>query len=136
MRTKQSVVEWRIKNYEKYREITRKHDREYYYRIRNELYELLGDKCKNCGFSDRRAFQIDHVNGGGNSRKIVNRNGMGKTRQVLEQVRNGSREYQLLCANCNVIKKIENREVKGHLKVVREDYINRMIKKRYVGIPN
>ncbi|HEX9504140.1 MAG TPA: hypothetical protein VF974_07565 [Patescibacteria group bacterium] len=129
MKTKTSVYKWRINNYEEYKRKAREHDREYYYRIRNELYILLGDKCCKCGFKDRRAFQIDHVNGGGNSRKIRNRTGQGKIRHMLEHVRNGSKDYQLLCANCNVIKKWENHEIKGHITKTRKEFITGVLTK-------
>jgi hypothetical protein len=71
------------------------------------IMEILGTKCVRCGFSDSRALQIDHINGhGGAERKtfsspgayyqhIIDINGIG---------------YQILCANCNIIKKIENDE--------------------------
>jgi hypothetical protein len=75
---------------------------------RGKVLEKLGDKCRRCGFSDLRALQIDHVFGGGN-KEIAK---FGRSRQayykhVLADV-NG--RYQLLCANCNWIKRCENRE--------------------------
>ena len=30
--------------------------------------------------------------------------------QILKKIKSGSKEYQLLCCNCNQIKKIENKE--------------------------
>ena len=32
---------------------------------RNEIIDLLGSKCIRCGYTDRRALQIDHIYGGG-----------------------------------------------------------------------
>src|SRR3990167_3657310 len=32
---------------------------------RSVVLDVLGNKCSRCGFSDKRALQIDHKNGGG-----------------------------------------------------------------------
>lgn len=118
-----SNKKWRIENYEHYREMTRRLDKKYYYRINAEMYSLLGGKCKHCNIDDPRVFQIDHVDGGGNSRKIKNRSGQGLRRQMLQEIREGSERYQLLCANCNIIKKHENGEIKGHITKSKEQFI-------------
>jgi hypothetical protein len=80
----------------------RKAQREAY---RLKVIEHLGGKCKRCGFDDIRALQIDHTNGGG----IKDRAGLmyGFWKKVFLDT---SGKYQLLCANCNVIKRIENGE--------------------------
>ena len=40
--------------------------------LRNEVFLLLGNACKRCGFSDLRALQIDHIYGDdGNSGNVV-----------------------------------------------------------------
>lgn len=82
--------------------------RRYNARIRKMLIELLGGHCVKCGFSDSRALQVDHINGGG-SKENKNLKGM-KNVQILKKVLGGSKEYQLLCANCNWIKRFENDE--------------------------
>lgn len=101
-------------DWEKTREKERAFGRKYYYRIRDEIYELLGNKCRSCGEEDRRVLQIDHVYGGGNSRKIKNRSGQGEMVKKRNEIVSGQTKYQLLCANCNIIKKHENGEIKGH----------------------
>lgn len=75
---------------------------------RQHLIKTYGGKCVRCGFSDIRALQIDHVGGGGveELRKITNRRTY--YRNVLEQF--GTGKYQLLCANCNWIKRSEKHE--------------------------
>jgi hypothetical protein len=102
-RTKQ----WAIKN----RSRRSASSREYNIRVRKAITGLLGDKCVMCGFNDPRALQIDHVNGGG-CKEIRN---MTKSyyKSVLEKLLSGSKDYQLLCANCNWIKRFENKEVRG-----------------------
>lgn len=108
--------EYRIKNWEKIIVREREWNKNYYYRIRNRIYELLGNKCCRCGIEDNRVFQVDHIKGGGNSRKIINRSGQGRMNKLLKVIEAGSKDYQLLCANCNVIKKHENGEIVGHIR--------------------
>ena len=79
--------------------------------IKIEIYRLLGNKCIRCGFSDVRALQIDHVHGGGNrKRKERKSDYLAYYRYILKQIKLGSKDYQLLCANCNWIKRWENKE--------------------------
>lgn len=77
-------------------------------RYRAAVLALLGDVCIRCGFSDPRALQVDHVDGGGfQSRKI----GQGiSSSQLLNAVIKDPDKFQLLCANCNWIKRVENKE--------------------------
>lgn len=81
------------------------------YRARQEqkavAYSALGGKCGRCGFRDTRALQIDHINGGGSRENKGSRN---YYRRVTESVIEGEGKYQLLCANCNWIKRAENKE--------------------------
>lgn len=72
------------------------------------ILELLGAKCKRCGFNDKRALQIDHINGGGTKERL--QHGGSYNRKVLEKIMNGSDEYQILCANCNWIKRYMRNE--------------------------
>lgn len=74
---------------------------------RQKVFEFLGGKCIRCGFSDARALQIDHINGGG-YRERLSRNYISFYRKILEN----PAPYQLLCANCNWIKRFENKEYK------------------------
>ena len=75
---------------------------------RSAAIAVLGSRCVRCGFNDSRALQIYHINGGGWN-EIRRIGGGGINRKVI----NGfTEEYQLLCANCNQIKKIENKETR------------------------
>ena len=75
-----------------------------------DLYDFLGNKCFHCDFSDPRALQIDHVNGGGKKELVTAGNRGAYYRRVLRLLKEGSKEYQLLCANCNWIKRHNNNE--------------------------
>lgn len=63
-------------------------------------------KCVRCGFSDIRALSIDHINGGGTKH----------TKEIKKSLYYWLKEkgypqgYQVLCMNCQFIKKAENRE--------------------------
>lgn len=72
--------------------------------LRMAILQKLGNKCVRCGFSDLRAIQIDHVFGGGSQES---RQGYVK---MYRKILNNSDGYQLLCANCNAIKRLENNE--------------------------
>lgn len=79
------------------------------HRKRAELLATLGGKCVRCGFSDARALQIDHVNGGGRRTDPYR-----ATAAFYKKVVDHPDEYQLLCANCNWIKKHEDAEHVGN----------------------
>ena len=69
----------------------------------------LGGKCVKCGNDDFRVLQIDHINGGGWKERLVV--GYKGNYGVISRIINGEKDrYQLLCANCNWIKRYENNE--------------------------
>lgn len=76
---------------------------------RDKTYKGMGGKCIECGFSDYRALQIDHINGDGKKeRHLRSRNDYYPN--VLKSFLSGEKRYQLLCCNCNWIKREENGE--------------------------
>lgn len=81
-------------------------------RVRNSVVSILGSECVLCGYDDKRALQIDHINGGGKKerREIPNTNKFYEI--VINSFIAKENKYQLLCANCNVIKRIINKEHK------------------------
>ena len=83
----------------------KKHD------LRNKLKALviLGNKCSRCGEEDIRVLQFDHINGGG-SKDRKNRGNLAVTYDILRGI---TEPYQILCANCNCIKRHENKEMRG-----------------------
>ena len=98
----------KLKYYHKHKLASVIATREYQRRIRKATLELMGGKCVICGFSDYRALQVDHVNGGGSkAKKLITRL---YHNVVMESVLKGESKYQLLCANCNWIKRFEKGE--------------------------
>jgi len=89
----------------KYRERILRTERQY----RVKALEILGNKCVRCGFSDLRALQVDHVNGGGTKEHKKYGTSRGIYMQVI-RTENKDGKYQLLCANCNWIKREDNKE--------------------------
>jgi hypothetical protein len=78
--------------------------KERYYALKARVYEVLGNVCNLCGFKDHRALQIDHVENNGYKER------QAKLRTVsfyIKIIKNGTDGYQLLCANCNWIKRAE-----------------------------
>ena len=84
-----------------------------YRELRKELITILGSKCIKCGFSDIRALQIDHVNSGGRKEAKNFSSPWLMYTSILKKIKSGSKDYQLLCANCNWIKKCTNHEQFG-----------------------
>lgn len=67
---------------------------------------MYGGKCARCGFTDSRALQLDHINGGG-----TKEHKRSSSYSVHKRALEGANDLQLLCANCNWIKRYENEEV-------------------------
>ena len=78
-------------------------------RLRERVYNLLGWECVRCGFDDPRALQLDHIDGGG----CIEMAEIG-TPGIQRRVLLFPEDYQILCANCNWIKRFENGEVRGN----------------------
>lgn len=70
-----------------------------------------GGKCSRCGFDDWRALQFDHVNGSGGCERKLQAKNSGSYYEVILSDKTGS--FQLLCANCNCIKRHEKQEAVG-----------------------
>lgn len=81
-------------------------------RRKKVIIDLLGGICVVCGFDDERALQFDHIHGDGKTDWKKN-NRHGYLTHVLNSVMAKEDKFQLLCANCNWIKRFENHEVRG-----------------------
>lgn len=78
--------------------------RNYRAELKTKVFALLGNKCVRCGFTDKRTLQIDHKYGGGVQHI---RSACQVTRFI--HILNNPNLYQILCANCNWIKRFEDK---------------------------
>jgi hypothetical protein len=80
--------------------------RDKYHILRKTAFDILGGyKCNLCGFDDPRALQIDHINNDGHEK----RQGYRESGEILYNkiIETNGAGFQVLCANCNWIKKAE-----------------------------
>lgn len=107
---------WKKDHPIRHRELCRKSQTKRRRELKEEVIILLGGQCANPygqhdkPYTDVRALQIDHVNGGGTKESKNFSNGWDYYHFVLAQIKNGSKDYQCLCANCNWIKRFERNE--------------------------
>lgn len=129
-----SCRDWRQKNHERSNEIARSSRKrwrdgnpelastvqaEHRYRVRREVLWMIGNgKCAQCGFADWRALQLDHRDGGGNRERkaggYVTYQGWKLRAWVKANLAAARAKYQVLCANCNWIKRHEAKECTVH----------------------
>ena len=64
--------------------------------------------CSRCGFADIRALSVDHINGGGTKHRSEVGEGRAFWRWLVKN--NYPEGYQILCMNCQFIKREENQE--------------------------
>ncbi len=74
------------------------------------IISLGGYVCVRCGFDDPRALQIEHIFGRSSD---YNLSKTGILDYLLENPDIAYEELQILCANCNWIKRAENKEVRS-----------------------
>lgn len=78
--------------------------------IRYQLFDVLGHTCVKCGFVDKRALQIDHINGGGMEDRKNKGSATAMYKYYVEHPELAKERLQVLCANCNWIKRSEWKE--------------------------
>jgi len=90
----------------------------YQLRLREAALRELGATCMACGYSaDWRALQFDHVNSGANRKEGHGNNPSGSKLQFDRHVARVMKgELQILCANCNWIKRYEREELRWLIK--------------------
>jgi hypothetical protein len=117
-----SSQRWYRKNKEKRRPSNRANAAVYYERTRTAALSRLGSKCANrecrwlnldgtLGCTDTELLQVDHINGGG-KKELSKIRTIGVYRKVLK-LEHPEVEYQLLCPNCNWLKRGKNNECPG-----------------------
>lgn len=113
---------WRMNNPEKWRNILKTwrkenpkkiSDANYRDKLKTKLkaFNILGGKCSKCKFKDHRALQLDHINGE-RAKDPISGSGYSYYRHkfIIDYPKKAKVIYQLLCANCNWIKRYENKE--------------------------
>lgn len=108
-RRKEMIAEWYQKNKDKQRDYQREWSKDKLGDIKEKIFDKLGHYCSRCGFEDKRALCIDHVNGGGYKELRSGLSVFSYYKKVLSDTDN---TYQILCHNCNWIKRHENNEVR------------------------
>jgi len=74
--------------------------RKHYISLKNECFSVLGDRCSICGCNQTECLQFDHKRDNGTQeRRIL------KPAQVFRRIIENPDEYQVLCANCNWLKR-------------------------------
>lgn len=81
----------------------------HYHKRRDQVFNILGRKCKKCGFDDIRALQVDHIDGGG-CKEIRESGHVYMYNKIINSPKEAHKYYQVLCANCNSIKRVVNKE--------------------------
>jgi|SRR5215203_5774288 len=71
------------------------------------LLELLGNKCIRCGFMDSRALQLDHINDDGYADKKLMKHHHSILAYYYHNPEEAKQKLQIMCANCNWIKRYE-----------------------------
>ncbi len=85
----------------------------YQKKLKNEVLSFYSNgslACAICGFDDIRALSIDHIDGGGNQHRIKERAKGGPTFYNWLKKYSFPNGYQVLCMNCQFIKKVERKE--------------------------
>ena len=88
-----------------------KRRREWRHELKITAFDLLGGfKCVSCGISDRRVLQIDHISGIRLSRNDPRQRHVDQMYRDIVKGKLTKKDLQILCANCNWIKRFENEE--------------------------
>lgn len=99
---KETMRKWRAAHSEHHKEAMKEAMKEYYAKIRRAVINLLGGCCANCGITDHRVLQINHING--DARKDYEKyNGRQKFYKAIFCGKRPTNDLNLLCANCNIL---------------------------------
>ena len=78
-----------------------------YHERRQIFFDILGSECKTCGFKDKRALQIDHLHNDGAVQRKKYGGSLNEYRHYLKHQDEIPIQFQILCANCNWIKRAD-----------------------------
>lgn len=76
------------------------------------IFHILNQfECQNCGISDKRFLEIDHIAGQGNRKlKTLPGRASQERRYYIKHPQQCREDLQILCSNCNQLKKEERME--------------------------
>lgn len=105
-KNKQDRLEYNRLYREKNRILLREKSKQRRRKYKEIVLNHYGKECADCGFTDYRALQIDHINdNGAEERKSLGGKQVSGWRFYEYLIKNNLPEgYQTLCANCNNIK--------------------------------
>lgn len=101
--------EWDVRYYQKHKVAIDKQNSLNRLKYRAKVINHYGNVCNCCGETNQQFLTIDHVNNDGY--KEVDKNGvrLNSTLLCLKIIRDGFPDtYQILCANCNHGKRMNN----------------------------
>ena len=104
-RRKQSI--YRKTNKDKVNESTRIWQKAHIRKLRKEMIEAYGGKCCCCGETEPIFMQLDHINNDGSIERRRYGNHVVEW-QELKKTGWPKNRHQLLCANCNYGKRMNN----------------------------
>ncbi len=88
---------------------TAEQEKRYRQGVRLRTFQVLGGaRCQNCGFAAWRALQIDHIDAGGVKNGWVKKH--TRITWIIKNPEIARQKFQVLCANCNWIKRYTNNE--------------------------
>lgn len=91
----------RLRTIRRYKENPQKHmqiSRNYINKLKEEIFNLYGNKCECCGETIKEFLTIDHIKGGGGKhRKEYHQANLYKL--IIQE--NDKTKYRTLCMNCN-----------------------------------
>ena len=102
--------------------------------IKLKVFNYYSDNtcsCKNCGISDIRVLCLDHVDGNGNiHRKNGGKKGINLYKSLYKHNFISDYNFQVLCANCNMIKFFKNKESSHNKNEIWKNKISKSLKGR------
>lgn len=84
---------------------TKQYQRQYKKKKKLAAVAHLGGKCVVCGERDFRCLEVDHVENDGYLEKVPR-----DSTYYNKVMKDDTGRYQLMCSNCNSIKRYEHRE--------------------------
>lgn len=105
----QRAARERNKTDPRYIEKRRRIGRDWVRNTRDKALTILGNACTCCGQQRRVFLHIDHIHGNGRThrREMKVRNSYRICSWIVRHPAEAAAQYQVLCANCNMAKAIE-----------------------------